>query len=221
MLLTIAKPGSPSYYKNHNGGKLNFGPDGILYISNGDGGGSGDPDNNAQNGNSLLGKLLRLNVNNFSTSYDIPANNPFVGAGCFRDEIYAFGLRNPWRWSFDRATGDMWLADVGQGLWEEVNWLPANTIAGANFGWKCYEGNHVYASGCSPAVTDTVSPVFEYGHNSTTGGLSITGGYVYRGSRISCFAGILHNHRLCVQQPMAHPAQWHRRFYVYTTKRCA
>ena len=189
VLLSIAKPGSPFYYKNHNGGKLNFGPDGMLYISTGDGGGSGDPGNNAQNGNSLLGKLLRLNVNGFSTSYDIPADNPFVGAGGFRDEIYAFGLRNPWRWSFDRATGDMWLADVGQGAWEEVNWLPANTIAGANFGWKCYEGNHVYASGCSPAVTDTVSPVFEYGHNSTTGGLSITGGYVYRGLEFPALQG--------------------------------
>jgi glucose/arabinose dehydrogenase len=183
VLLTIAKPGAP-YFTNHNGGKLNFGPDGMLYIGTGDGGDGGDPFNNAQSGNSLLGKMLRLDVSSFATSeplYDIPADNPFLAAGDgIRDEIYAVGLRNPWRWSFDRSTGDMWLADVGQGAWEELNFLPAGSTAGVNFGWRCYEGAHVYAGGgCS--LSDTVSPVFEYGHNATTGGFSITGGYVYRG----------------------------------------
>ncbi len=183
VLLSIAKPGTP-YFTNHNGGKLNFGPDGMLYIGTGDGGSGGDPFNNAQNGNSLLGKMLRLDVNSFATSapfYDIPADNPFLAAGDgIRDEIYATGLRNPWRWSFDRANGDMWIGDVGQGLWEEVNWLPAGSTAGVNYGWRCYEGAHLYSGGgCSPS--DTVSPVFEYPHNSTSGGFSITGGYVYRG----------------------------------------
>lgn len=180
VLLSIPKPGSP-YFTNHNGGKLNFGPDGMLYIGTGDGGNGGDPFNNAQNGNSLLGKMLRLDVNSFATSapfYDIPADNPFLAPGDgIRDEIYALGLRNPWRWSFDRATGDMWIGDVGQGAWEEVNFLPAGTDS-ANYGWRCYEGAHVYTT-CS--LTDTVSPVFEYPHNSTSGGFSITGGYVYRG----------------------------------------
>lgn len=184
VLLSVPKPGSP-YFTNHNGGKLIFGADGMLYISTGDGGSGGDPFNNAQNGNSLLGKMLRLNVNSFATSapfYDIPSDNPFIVPGDgILDEIYAIGLRNPWRWSFDRANGDMWIGDVGQGLWEEVNWLPAGSTAGVNYGWRCYEGAHIYGAGCSPAPPDTVSPVFEYGHNSGTGGFSITGGYVYRG----------------------------------------
>lgn len=190
VLLSISKPGSP-YYTNHNGGKLNFGPDGMLYIGTGDGGSGGDPFNNAQDGNSLRGKMLRLNVNSFATSapfYDIPADNPFVAAGDnILDEIYAIGLRNPWRWSFDRSNGDMWIADVGQGAWEEVNWLPADSAAGVNYGWKCYEGAHVYSTSCSPA--DTVSPVFEYGHNGATGGYSITGGYVYRGNEYPALQG--------------------------------
>lgn len=192
VLLSIAKPGSP-YFTNHNGGKLIFGNDGMLYIGTGDGGGGGDPFNNAQNGNSLLGKMLRLDVSSFASSppfYNIPADNPFLAPGDgILDEIYATGLRNPWRWSFDRGTGDMWIADVGQGEWEEVNWLPAGQTAGVNYGWKCYEGNHLYGSGCSPALTDTVSPVFEYPHNNTTGGFSITGGYVYRGTEFPSLQG--------------------------------
>lgn len=191
VLLSIPKPGSP-YFTNHNGGKLLFGTDGMLYIGTGDGGSGGDPFGNAQNGNSLLGKMLRLNVNSFATSapfYDIPLDNPFLApADGILDEIYAIGLRNPWRWSFDRANGDMWIGDVGQGLWEEVNWLPAGSTAGVNYGWKCYEGAHIYSGGgCSP--TDTISPVFEYGHNNTTGGFSITGGYVYRGSEFPTLQG--------------------------------
>ena len=192
VLLSESKPGNP-YFTNHNGGKLNFGPDGMLYISTGDGGSGGDPFNNAQNGNSLLGKMLRLDVNGFATSapfYAIPADNPFASTtDGIRDEIYATGLRNPWRWSFDRANGDMWIADVGQNAWEEVNWRASGTTAGVNYGWRCYEGAHVYASGCSPAPAGTINPVFEYDHNSTTGGFSITGGYVYRGSEFPTLQG--------------------------------
>lgn len=181
VLLNIPKPGN---FTNHNGGKLIFGNDGMLYFGTGDGGSTGDPFNNAQNGNSLLGKMLRIDVNGFATSapfYSIPPDNPNTApADGILDEIYAIGLRNPWRWSFDRANGDMWIADVGQNLWEEVNWRPAGNTAGVNYGWRCYEGAHIYADGgCAP--TDTVSPIFEYPHNGTTGGFSITGGYVYRG----------------------------------------
>ena len=192
VLLTIAKPGSP-YFTNHNGGKINFGADGFLYISTGDGGSGGDPFNNAQNGASLLGKMLRIDVNSFATSsplYDIPPTNPFLVLGDgILDEIYATGLRNPWRWSFDRTNGDMWIGDVGQGVWEEVNWLPAGSQSGVNFGWRCYEGANNYNGGCNPVLTDTVAPVFQYGHNGTTGGFSITGGYVYRGTEFPALQG--------------------------------
>ncbi|MEP6846363.1 MAG: PQQ-dependent sugar dehydrogenase, partial [Panacibacter sp.] len=191
VLLTIPKPGSP-YFTNHNGGKLNFGTDGFLYVGTGDGGSGGDPFNNAQDLTSLRGKMLRLDVNSFATSaplYDIPATNPYLVQGDnIRDEIYAYGLRNPWRWSFDRSNGDMWIADVGQGLWEEVNYRPAGSTAGLNYGWRCYEGAHIYSGGgCTPS--DTISPIFEYGHNNATGGYSITGGYVYRGSEFSALQG--------------------------------
>lgn len=192
VLLSIDKPTPLSSYSNHNGGKINFGTDGYLYMSTGDGGSGNDPNNNAQNGNSLLGKMLRLDVNSFATSapfYDIPPTNPFIGTGDgFRDEIYSFGLRNPWRWSFDRLTGDMWIGDVGQTAWEEVNWNAAGTASGANFGWRCFEGAHRTANSCSPVPTDTVSPVFEYDRTST-GGQSITGGYVYRGSAAPSLQG--------------------------------
>jgi glucose/arabinose dehydrogenase len=189
-LLSIAKPGTP-YFTNHNGGKIIFGPDGMLYMSTGDGGSGGDPFGNAQNLNSLLGKMLRLNVSIYPGTipfYQIPADNPFAApADGARDEIYSYGLRNPWRWSFDRLNGDMWIGDVGQGAWEEVNWKRAGTASGENFGWDCYEGNHIYTSGCT--LTDTVAAIYEYGHNFTTGGLSITGGYVYRGTTFPSLQG--------------------------------
>jgi glucose/arabinose dehydrogenase len=189
QFLSIAKPGTP-YYTNHNGGKIIFGPDGMLYMSTGDGGSGGDPFGNAQNLNSYLGKMLRLNVSNYPGTapfYTIPPDNPFAAPGGALDEIYAYGLRNPWRWSFDRLNGDMWIGDVGQGLWEEVNWKRAGTASGENFGWDCYEGNHIYTTGCT--LTDTVAAIYEYGHNGTTGGFSITGGYVYRGPNFPALQG--------------------------------
>ena len=183
VLLELPKPGTP-YFANHNGGKIAFGTDGYLYVSIGDGGGSGDPFNNAQNGNSLFGKMLRLNVNNFAVApyYSVPADNPYVGDPNVLDEIWALGLRNPWRWSFDRLTGDMWIADVGQGSWEEVNFRAANATGGINYGWRCYEGSNPYnTSGCAP-ISSYIAPIFQYPHNNATGGYSVTGGYVYRGT---------------------------------------
>ncbi len=176
IILTYSQP-----YTNHNGGELQFGPDGYLYISSGDGGSGGDPQNNSQNLNSLLGKLLRIDVNNSSASnpYAIPADNPFVGNASVRDEIWAYGLRNPWKFSFDSANDDLWIADVGQNAREEINQAPS-TAAGLNYGWRCYEGNSSYnLSGCPSSSTMTF-PVSEYSHSG--GRCSITGGYVYRGS---------------------------------------
>ncbi|MDF2189475.1 PQQ-dependent sugar dehydrogenase [Paraflavitalea sp. CAU 1676] len=188
VILNIPKTSSET---NHNGGKLNFGPDGYLYFGVGDGGGTGDPDHNAQNGQNLLGKMVRIDVNSFTTPpyYTIPATNPFATATDTLHAIYAFGLRNPWRWSFDRANGNMWLPDVGQDVAEEVNYRAAGTAGGINFGWRCYEGTSNYnTGGCLPLAAYT-SPIFEYGHNNTTGGFAITGGYVYRGSQWPTLAG--------------------------------
>ncbi|MBC7936905.1 MAG: PQQ-dependent sugar dehydrogenase [Rhizobacter sp.] len=192
VLLSIPKPTPVSSYTNHNGGKIIFGTDGYLYMSTGDGGSGNDPNNNAQNRASLLGKMLRLDVNSFATTspfYNIPSTNPYAGNALgYREEIYAFGLRNPWRWSFDRANGDMWIGDVGQGAWEEVNWKAAGTALGGNFGWRCFEGAHPSGNSCSPVPTDTISPVFEY-DRTASGGQSITGGYVYRGAAAPALQG--------------------------------
>jgi len=171
ILLTVAQP-----FSNHNGGSLKFGPDGYLYIGMGDGGSAGDPGNRAQNINENLGKMLRIDVD-AASPYGIPADNPYVGI-TGNDEIWAIGLRNPWKFSFDMANGDLWIADVGQNQVEEINKIDAPTTTGLNFGWKCYEGNSVYSS-CSGTATYTF-PIAEYTH--TGGACSITGGYVYRGS---------------------------------------
>jgi glucose/arabinose dehydrogenase len=176
---------------NHNGGWLGFGPDGMLYIATGDGGGGGDPDNNAQNPNSLLGKMLRIDVNGDdfagdpNRDYATPDDNPFA-AGPGADEIWATGLRNPWRPSFDRLTGDLYIADVGQGEREEVNWQPASSTGGENYGWVVREGDIPFdptrpgnPGPNSPLLTD---PLLAYDHSGApTGGFSVTGGYVYRG----------------------------------------
>ena len=187
VLLTIPHPS----FSNHNGGKLNFGPDGNLYFGTGDGGSGGDPNNNAQNGNSLLGKMIRINVNNFTTPpyYTIPADNPYTSDPAVRDEIFAIGLRNPWRWSFDRLNRDVWIADVGQGAWEEINSRTFATSGGINYGWRCYEGNNAYNTAGCLSQNSYVSPIFNYPHNSATGGFSVTGGYVYRGAEFAAMYG--------------------------------
>ena len=185
ILLTIPKGAT-----NHNGGDLNFGDDGYLYFATGDGGGAGDGDNNAQNGNQLLGKMIRLDVDSIEEApyYTIPATNPYIGNPNVRDEIWAIGLRNPWRWSFDRETNDLWLADVGQNLWEELNFRAAGTTGGINYGWRCYEGNHAFnTAGCLPQ-SNYISPIHEYPHD-TTGGISVTGGFVYRGPEFPNLTG--------------------------------
>lgn len=174
VLLRFKQP-----YSNHNGGQVAFGPDGYLYLGLGDGGWAGDPHNNAQDTTTLLGSLLRIDVE--GDPYSIPPDNPFAKSrscktGC--PEIYAYGLRNPWRFSFDRETGTLWLADVGQDKWEEVDTI----VKGGNYGWRCYEGNHPYnLKGCGPRER-YIFPIHEYGHEA--GNCSITGGYVYRGKDI-------------------------------------
>lgn len=174
----------PQPFGNHNGGQLQFGPDGYLYIGMGDGGSGGDPENNGQNPATLLGALLRIDVNG-SDTYTVPADNPFLGDPSRADEIWAYGLRNPWRFSFDRLTGDLFLSDVGQRVWEEINFQPAISGGGENYGWNILEGNHCYdTEPCESA--GTVLPVAEYSHDS---GCSITGGYVYRGSQFPTLTG--------------------------------
>ena len=163
---------------NHNGGDIHFGHDGYLYIGMGDGGNQNDPLGHAQDGASLKGKILRIAVTGQST-YAIPSNNPYVGVAGVRDEIWAFGLRNPWRWSFDAATGAMWIGDVGQNSWEEINYV-ASSHGGRNYGWNCYEGTHQFAlagPACDNGINHT-PPIHEYSHSI---GRSVTGGFVYRG----------------------------------------
>lgn len=181
----------PQPFANHNAGDLNFGPDGNLWIAMGDGGAGCDPGDVAQDGNELLGKMLRLDVDGGSP-YAIPLDNPFVGPDGVRDEIWSSGLRNPFRVSFDRTTGDLWTADVGQNSWEEVDFQPAASLGGENYGWDCREGLHDASaaapegSSCSttaPCTGPLVDPVHEYPH--TGGRCSITGGYAYRGATYS------------------------------------
>ncbi|MCX7769367.1 MAG: PQQ-dependent sugar dehydrogenase, partial [Flavobacteriales bacterium] len=175
ILMEITQP-----YSNHNGGQLHFGPDGFLYIGMGDGGSAGDPQNNAQNMNSYLGKMLRIDVNG-GTPYAVPPTNPFINNANAKPEIWALGLRNPWCFSFDKVTGDLWIADVGQNAWEEIDFQPASSTGGENYGWRCYEGaGHSYnTAGCGPPSSYT-NPVAEYSHSG--GHCSVTGGYVYRGA---------------------------------------
>jgi uncharacterized protein (TIGR03437 family) len=171
VLLRIPQP-----FANHNGGQMRFGPDGYLYIGMGDGGSGGDPLNNGQSLGTLLGKLLRLDVESDPGSVRIPPDNPFANTAGARAEIWAYGLRNPWRFSFDRATGDLWIADVGQSAYEEVDFQPALSHGGENYGWNRMEGAHCFAAGCS--MQDLALPVAEYSHAE---GCSVTGGFVYRG----------------------------------------
>lgn len=168
----ILRVGQP--YSNHNGGLVVFGPQGYLFVGLGDGGSGGDPLGHGQNTDTLLGSILRLDVS--GTGYDSPGENPFVGkAG--QDEIWAYGLRNPWRFSFDSITGDLFIADVGQNEWEEIDWEPASSVGGINYGWNRYEGSHTYDE--STSAPESVGPVYEYAHAGTH--CSVTGGHVYRG----------------------------------------
>jgi len=183
-IISISKPAGRT---NHNGGDLNFGSDGYLYLATGDGGSGNDPDNLAQNGTSLLGKMLRIDINNTSVTYGnyaVPSDNPYTSDASIDDRIWALGLRNPFRWSFDRLTGDMWIGDVGQGAKEEVNYRPAGSTGHVNYGWRCYEGliSTPGVPDCTPV--DNVFPVFEY--DNPNGGAppssAVTGGFVYRGT---------------------------------------
>lgn len=182
VLLTIDQP-----FNNHNGGCIKFGPDGYLYIGNGDGGAGGDPNNAGQNPMSLLGKMLRIDVDNGSP-YSIPADNPYAGALSIENEIWAFGVRNPWRFSFDRETGDMWIGDVGQGDWEEIDFQPASSIGGENYGWRCYEGDATYNTSNCGNMTDYAYPLHVYPSVSAVG-VSVTGGFVYRGNQFQDMQG--------------------------------
>jgi glucose/arabinose dehydrogenase len=182
ILLTISQP-----YSNHNGGCIKFGSDGYLYIGMGDGGSGGDPLNAGQTETTLLGKMLRIDVDGASP-YGIPADNPYVNDPQTRDEIWAFGLRNPWRFSFDRMNGDLWIGDVGQNAWEEIDYWPITSTTPPNFGWRCYEGNATYnTSGCG-AMSNYDFPVYVYDNNAI--GCSVTGGYAYRGPRYANWWGV-------------------------------
>jgi glucose/arabinose dehydrogenase len=179
IVMTHSQP-----YGNHNGGQIEFGPDGFLYIGLGDGGSSGDPEGNGQDSSTLLGAILRLDVEKVEP-YSAPQSNPFVNTLDHRPEIWVYGLRNPWRFSFDRLTGDLYIADVGQNRWEEVDFQPADSLGGENYGWNQMEGNHCYITGCNPSTF--VAPIAEYSHAE---GCSVTGGYVYRGEANSKLKGV-------------------------------
>jgi glucose/arabinose dehydrogenase len=178
ILLSFKQP-----FENHNGGWIAFGPDGMLYIGNGDGGSANDPKHHAQATDTFLGKLLRIDVST-KEGYAVPKDNPFVGQDGVKPEIWAIGMRNPWRCSFDRQTGDFWIGDVGQNTWEEIDYLPKGKGAGSNFGWRLREGDKENPQNGvgGKAPKDALEPVYVYKHGTgSTEGLSVTGGYVYRG----------------------------------------
>ncbi len=197
-ILTVTQPAA-----NHNGGWLGFSPnDGYLYLGFGDGGDQGDPSGNGQNLNTLLGKILRIDVS-FAATYTIPPTNPFFGSATQRQEIWAYGCRNPWRPSFDRATGDFYVADVGQDSFEEINFQPANATTAYNYGWRCYEGNSAYSATVGPggAACPTAAAVkFPFQTYTHATGCSISGGYVYRGCAMPDLRGTYFYADYCANQ---------------------
>ena len=208
IIFQLAQP-----YTNHNGGHIEFGPDGYLYITLGDGGSANDPLGAGQNRQLLLGSILRIDVDS-ALPYTIPSDNPFVGDPAALDEIWSYGWRNVWRFSFDRLTGDMYLADVGQNQWEEVNFQPADSVGGENYGWNVWEGTHVFAGGTAP---NHVPPFFEYSHAL---GCSVTGGYVYRGQAIPDLQAVYLFGDYCTGRIWAswrdHDLDWHTIEYLKT-----
>lgn len=190
-LLTIDQP-----FVNHNGGCLRFGQNAYLYIALGDGGDAGDPFNNAQDPTTLLGKMLRIDVRTadatMGTNYSIPPTNPFVNTSGYRPEIWATGLRNPWRFSFDALNGDLYIGDVGQNLWEEINFQPASSMGGENYGWSCWEGAHFYKSDCDANATPATFPIAEYPHTDAADcSGTVISGFVYRGTQFPNMYGKL------------------------------
>ncbi len=184
ILLTVPQP-----FANHDGGELVFGPDGMLYLGLGDGGAANDPHNAAQNGRSLLGKILRLQVSSeLKAPYRVPEDNPFVYDEKFRDEIWCYGLRNPWRFSFDRDNGDLWIGDVGQNKWEEVDYSTFEEAAGKNYGWRVREARHPFNKS-DPQPRNMTEPIHEYVQGGPRNARSVTGGYVYRGKALPQLRG--------------------------------
>ena len=179
VLLRIGQP-----YANHNGGQLAFGPDGMLYIGTGDGGSGGDPQNNGQKLDTLMGKILRIDVS--GEKYAVPKDNPFVNRANVKPEIWAYGLRNPWRFSFDRRTGDLFIADVGQNKFEEINFQPKASKGGENYGWRLREAASCFNPESNCQRSGLVDPVLQYEHSE---GVSVTGGYAYRGKALPTLAG--------------------------------
>lgn len=177
-------------WANHDGGELCFGPDGMLYLGLGDGGAANDPQNNGQKPESLLGKILRVDVSGgVGSPYRVPEDNPFVGSDSFRPEVWAWGLRNPWRFSFDRATGDLWIGDVGQNKWEEINFAPASSKGGENYGWRIREAAHPFNDKDPKPKVPLIDPIFEYRQGGPLNARSVTGGYVYRGNKMPGLQG--------------------------------
>ncbi len=213
VLLTI----NHRAFGNHNGGQLQFGPDGYLYAGTGDGGGAGDTLGNGQNLQALLGKMLRIDVDSASP-YAIPPSNPFANRNDAKKEIWAYGLRNPWRFSFDRATGDLWIADVGQDAWEEIDLQPVTSIGGENYGWNKMEGKHCYPPGALCNASLYTLPILEYDHSGSN--CSLTGGYRYRGARFPRMHGLYIYGDYCtgtISAAMLQGSTWSTRPLIATT----
>jgi glucose/arabinose dehydrogenase len=215
IILTIPHPN----FANHNGGQLQFGPDRYLYIGTGDGGSGGDPNNHGQDLSQLLGKILRIDVDH-GAPYAIPATNPFAQRPGARGEIWAYGLRNPWRFTFDRANGDLWIGDVGQNEYEEVDLQRATSIGGENYGWRRMEGFHCFNPATNCADASFTLPMLEYSH--AAGACSVTGGYRYRGTQVPSLRGAYVYGDYCtgtIWMATENGASWTSKTLFFTTMR--